>query len=129
MLKLFTAPIPEHQALIDKTELDELKAKAALFDQLRTNQPLAIARQIATNACNVNKASTKRLDAINHNFELIEDFINQSSEIESYPMTHLMPPAKQRQRVLSQSSNSIASLRTLTARKQVFVSLPNCFPR
>lgn len=82
MLKRFMAKIAEHQAIIDKTELDALRTKSALFDQLSESQPLAVARQITNNAYNVNKASANRLDAINQNFALIEDFINQSSQIE-----------------------------------------------
>lgn len=110
MLKLFSAPIPEHQTVIDKAELEELKTKAALFDQLKENQPLAIARQIATNAGNVNKASTKRLEAINHNFELIEDFINQSSEIESLSNDSFDAASK----TAATSTQSINQLRSLS---------------
>lgn len=111
MLKLFSAPIPEHQTLVDKAELEELKAKAALFDQLRTNQPLKIARQIADNACNVNKASVNRLDAINHNFELIEDFINQSGQIESLSTDSYDAASK----TAATSAQSIKQLHNLSA--------------
>ena len=66
---------------IEIEELEELKRKAELYDNLDLGESLTIAQNITNNAQNVNKASKTRLSEIENIEQLVNDFINQSNEI------------------------------------------------
>lgn len=68
---------------IDTRELNELKRKAELFDQLDLDQSVKISQDITNNAINVNKASSTRLLEIKNIETLVNNFIDHSNEIQS----------------------------------------------
>ncbi len=67
---------------ISTQELEDLKAKAELFDKLNLNESVKIAQNITDNARNVNKASTTRVSEIQNIEQLVNEFITQSNEIQ-----------------------------------------------
>jgi len=68
---------------ISTQELEELKAKAAMFDKININESVQIAQNITSNAQNVNKASTTRVIEIENIEQLVNEFITQSNEIQA----------------------------------------------
>jgi len=68
---------------ISQNELDELKTKAQLYDNLNINESINIAQNITNNAQNVNNASTTRVQEIENIEQLVNEFISQSNEIHS----------------------------------------------
>ena len=68
---------------ISTQELEALKTKAALYDQLNLNESVQIAQNITSNAQNVNKASTTRVSEIQNIEQLVNKFISHSNEIQS----------------------------------------------
>lgn len=67
---------------IDIEELNLLRKKAELFDQINIDHSLEISQNITNNAINVNKASTTRLTEIQNIEQLVNNFINHSNEIQ-----------------------------------------------
>jgi len=64
-----------NETIINKFELEELQRKAQCFDQLMSNQLGDKARKISQNAAEVNRSSTQRLDKVQNNFNLTENFV------------------------------------------------------
>jgi methyl-accepting chemotaxis protein len=64
-----------NDVIINKRELEELRRKAQLYDQLSANQLIEKARKISTTAEEVNQSSSQRLNKIQHNYQLTESFV------------------------------------------------------
>lgn len=69
------------ESIIKTAQLDELNRKAEILDQLISSMPVQMAEQITQNAINVNQASTQRLHKVEHNYQLVEHLVAQSSEM------------------------------------------------
>ncbi len=78
-----TNKVPLGQVLISETDLAALQSKAQLLDQLQNSGALSIAQEITQNAHKVNQSSASRLNNIEHNFDLIQGFMEQSKGIEN----------------------------------------------
>lgn len=83
MIRLFKSPPKEPRVSITPERLAELEAIEAQYQQLVMDNPLSHAEQIESNAGNVQKASSNRMDAITQSSQRIEEFIQQSNDIES----------------------------------------------
>ncbi|NIY83354.1 methyl-accepting chemotaxis protein [Vibrio hepatarius] len=83
MIRLFKSPTKDSLVSITPARLAELEATEARYQQLLTDNPLNHAEQIEANAGNVQKASSNRMDAITQSSQRIEEFIQQSNDIES----------------------------------------------
>jgi methyl-accepting chemotaxis protein len=68
---------------ISSQELEELKAKAAMYDKLNLSESVKIAQNITNNAQNVNYASATRVSEIQNIEQLVNRFITQSNEIQT----------------------------------------------
>lgn len=83
MIRLFKSPPKKPRVSITPERLAELEATEAQYQQLVMDNPLNHAEQIEANAGNVQKASSNRMDAITQSSQRIEEFIQQSNDIES----------------------------------------------
>lgn len=83
MIRLFKSPPKKPRVSITPERLAELEATEAQYQQLVMDNPLNHAEQIESNAGNVQKASSNRMDAITQSSQRIEEFIQQSNDIES----------------------------------------------
>jgi methyl-accepting chemotaxis protein len=68
--------------LVDQSELNELRQKAAEYDRRNNNDGARIAREIADTATSVNAATQQRMESIQSSYELVRDFIEQSRAVE-----------------------------------------------
>ncbi|OPX54998.1 methyl-accepting chemotaxis protein [Oceanospirillum multiglobuliferum] len=73
--------VADDEVVIKKSALAELERKAAILDQIISNAPSKKASQITQNAKAVNKASSQRLDKIEHNYQLVERLVGQASDM------------------------------------------------
>ena len=90
---------------IAKNELEELKEKARLYDELKVHESINIAQNITNNAQNVNNASTTRVQEIQNIEQLVNEFISQSNEIHEMSNDSL-----ESARCATSESNSIIDL-------------------
>ncbi|WP_018691824.1 methyl-accepting chemotaxis protein [Algicola sagamiensis] len=80
---LLKPKLPEGKLLIDRDELQMLRDKAESYDKFREDQPEMKISEIASLARDVNDSITKKLGTIEHSFDLVRHFIDQSQEIQS----------------------------------------------
>ncbi|WP_111978380.1 methyl-accepting chemotaxis protein [Algibacillus agarilyticus] len=83
MFSFLSPQIPEDKTLIDKKELAELRDKAATLDKVVQCDAKTIAQELANNASSASENATQRLRRIESSFDLVRNFIEQTSDIES----------------------------------------------
>ncbi len=71
------------QSLIENSELEALRRKAELFDQLAALQPQQKANQIINNSRGVNQGAVQGLQDLEGSYQLLQQFVEQSREIEA----------------------------------------------
>jgi methyl-accepting chemotaxis protein len=74
-------PVAADETVINKSLLETLMIKASIFDKLAASQPQQIAQQIAQTAKSVNQSSSKRLENVENNHQLVGKLAEQSSMI------------------------------------------------
>jgi methyl-accepting chemotaxis protein len=82
MLKLFKPAIPAGHTTISVRELNELKEKAAAFDDSSNHEVLSISRDIGQTAEKLQLLAEKELNNITAGFSEVKAYIDQSHEIE-----------------------------------------------
>lgn len=100
------------ETVVSKKTLETLTQKAAILDQLISNMPLQKAEQITDNAKAVNNASTKRLDKVEHNYQLVEHLVGQSTEISQLSQDSVSSA----QQTATNSAESLEQLQTLSGK-------------
>jgi methyl-accepting chemotaxis protein len=95
---------------INKYELEELQRKAQLFDQMSSNQLIDKARLISTTAAEVNQASTHRLNKIQNNYNLTENFVASAQSMGEISKESV----NLAEQSANHSSESLKHLQTLT---------------
>ncbi|WP_391089353.1 methyl-accepting chemotaxis protein [Vibrio sp. NH-UV-68] len=83
MIKFFNRTPAVDQVVLDTARYQELQQIEIKYQQLLQDNPLPHAEQIVVNAGNVYRSSSNRMNAISHSSEMVEDFINQSNDIET----------------------------------------------
>jgi methyl-accepting chemotaxis protein len=74
-------PVADDETVINKSLLETLMTKASVFDKLVASQPQQIAQQIAQTAKSVNQSSSKRLENVENNYQLVGKLAEQSAMI------------------------------------------------
>jgi len=100
-----------NETIINKFELEELQRKAQCFDQLMSNQLGDKARKISQNAAEVNRSSTQRLDKVQNNFNLTENFVASAHSMADISKESV----NLAEQSASHSDESLKHLQTLTA--------------
>jgi len=75
--------IPDHMTTISKSDLAELQQKAAQLDALDIDSARAAAIELNNNASNVNQASTRKLQDIEHSRDMVNHFVNYAQSIQN----------------------------------------------
>ena len=81
MFGFFSKP-KENTPDISEHELSTLRRKADLYDRVENSAAFHLAQQITDNARRVNDASARRMDDIQQNRQLVEQFIEQALSIQ-----------------------------------------------
>ncbi|MEH6628894.1 MAG: methyl-accepting chemotaxis protein [Motiliproteus sp.] len=102
------------QSLIENDELQALRAKAELFDRLAQLHPQHKAKQVIKNSKGVNESAAQRLQELENDFQLLQQFVDQSREIEALSSES----ANSAQQTLSTSTQTIDQLNELAAKIQ-----------
>lgn len=83
MIKFFNRTPAVVQVVLDTARYQELQQIEIKYQQLLQDNPFPHAEQIVVNAGNDYRSSSNWMNAISHSSEMVEDFINQSNDIET----------------------------------------------